>query len=84
MRNEYVHLWTILDLPSMPVPNLKTRDVFYVVCFAFYQLGRSITLDPRCFPSAGAIISINRIEKKVKTKWSTYWSEVGILSSNMT
>ena len=47
----------------MPVSNLKTRDIFYVVRFALDKRGRSITLDPRCFPSGRAVVSIEQTKQ---------------------
>lgn len=48
----------------MPVPNLKTCDVFYIVRFPFDQLGRPITLDPCRFPSRLTDFSITKLLKQ--------------------
>jgi len=78
-------MWTILDLPSMPVPNLKSRDVFYVVRFALDQLGRSITFDPRCFPSARTIIDTSyRTRKQNKVEYVLVRGGNFVLENDMT
>jgi hypothetical protein len=68
----------------MPVPNLKTRDVLHVVRFALYQLGRSITLDPRCFPSARTIIGIIHTKKQNKVEHVLVRGGNFVLENDMT
>jgi hypothetical protein len=53
---------TSLRQRSMPVPNLKARNVFHIVCFALYQLGRSIALNPRRFPSGRTAVNTGENE----------------------
>jgi len=64
------------NVRSMPVPDLETCDVFHIVCLALDQLGGSIALDPRRFPSGSNTFSSEKqsLENRARTdrKWEPF------------